>query len=304
MLQITGEARYADMMELTLYNSVLSGTDLGGTRFNYTNPLRVDDSLTYTLRWSKERVPYIALSNCCPPNVVRTVSEVNNYAYSLTKAGVMVNLYGSNSLSTTLADGAELVLRQETDYPWSGEVTIHIEKSSRQPFEIGLRIPGWADSAHISVNGELQEPSFNSGQYVTLQRKWKNGDVIALTLPMEVRLIEANPLVEQTRNQIAVKRGPLVYCIESPDLSGHRIFDVMIPSSIELNPVEIEVNETEIMALEGTALIQNSNSWDGSLYRQLSIPNPLEELKIRLIPYFAWGNRGHSEMSVWMPVNK
>ena len=304
MLQITGEAKYADVLELTLYNSVLSGTDLGGTKFNYTNPLRVDDSLTYSLRWSKERVPYIALSNCCPPNVVRTVSEVNNYAYSLTKAGVMVNLYGSNSLSTTLADGAELVLRQETDYPWSGEVTIHIEKSARQPFEIGLRIPGWADSAHISVNGELQEAPFEGGEYAILQRKWKKGDVVDLTLPMEVRLIEANPLVEETRNQIAVKRGPLVYCIESPDLSGHRIFDVMIPSSIELNPVEIEVNETEIMALEGTALIQNSNSWDGSLYRQLSIPNPLEELKIRLIPYFAWGNRGHSEMSVWMPLNK
>ena len=304
MLQITGEAKYADMMELTLYNSVLSGTDLGGTLFNYTNPLRVDDSLPYTLRWSKEREPYIAWSNCCPPNVVRTISEVNNYAYSLNKTGVRVNLYGSNTLETKLADGSELVLRQESDYPWQGEVTLHIEKSSRQAFEIGLRIPAWAKSAPIWVNGELQDDSFNSGQYATLQRKWKKGDVIELILPMEVQLMESNPLVEETRNQIAVKRGPLVYCIESPDLPGKRIFDVIIPSSIRMLPQETEIHGTKIVALEGRALFQDSDVWKGSLYRPLSTSDTMEELEIRLIPYFAWGNRGQSEMSVWMPVNK
>ena len=188
MLQITGEAKYADMMELTLYNSVLSGTDLGGTLFNYTNPLRVDDSLPYTLRWSKEREPYIAWSNCCPPNVVRTISEVNNYAYSLTQNGVMVNLYGSNTLETTLANGSEIVLSQETDYPWKGEVEIRIDKTSGQPFEIGLRIPAWAQTAQISVNGRLQEGTAPAGQYTTLQRKWEKGDLIELTLPMEVQL--------------------------------------------------------------------------------------------------------------------
>ena len=304
MLQISGEAKYADMMELTLYNSVLSGTDLSGTLFNYTNPLRVDDSLTYTLRWPKERVPYIAWSNCCPPNVVRTVSEVNNYAYSLTRAGVMVNLYGTNTLATKLASGSEIVVRQETDYPWKGNVKISIEKSSEQPFEIGFRIPGWAQSAFISVNGEPEVESANSGQYTTVQRKWKKGDVIELMLPMDVQLIESNPLVEETRNQIVVKRGPIVYCIESADLPGNRIFDVIIPSTIQMHPVEMEIKGTKLMALEGTARIQKSNHWNGSLYRQLSASNTLEDVEIRLIPYFAWGNRGKSEMSVWMPLNK
>ena len=304
MLQISGEAKYADMMELTLYNSVLSGTDLSGTLFNYTNPLRVDDSLTYTLRWPKERVPYIAWSNCCPPNVVRTVSEVNNYAYSLTRAGVMVNLYGTNTLATKLASGSEIVVRQETDYPWKGNVKISIEKSSEQPFEIGFRIPGWAKSAFISVNGEPEVESANSGQYTTVQRKWKKGDVIELMLPMDVQLIESNPLVEETRNQIVVKRGPIVYCIESADLPGNRIFDVIIPSTIQMHPVEMEIKGTKLMALEGTARIQKSNNWNGSLYRQLSASNTLEDVEIRLIPYFAWGNRGKSEMSVWMPLNK
>ena len=304
MLQISGEAKYADMMELTLYNSVLSGTDLSGTLFNYTNPLRVDDSLTYTLRWPKERVPYIAWSNCCPPNVVRTVSEVNNYAYSLTRAGVMVNLYGTNTLATKLASGSEIVVRQETDYPWKGNVKISIEKSSEQPFEIGFRIPGWAKSAFISVNGEPEVESANSGQYTTVQRKWKKGDVIELMLPMDVQLIESNPLVEETRNQIVVKRGPIVYCIESADLPGNRIFDVIIPSTIQMHPVEMEIKGTKLLALEGTARIQKSNNWNGSLYRQLSASNTLEDVEIRLIPYFAWGNRGKSEMSVWMPLNK
>jgi len=304
MLQITGEAKYADMMELTLYNSVLSGTDLGGTNFNYTNPLRVDDSLTYELRWSKERVPYIAWSNCCPPNVVRTVSEVNNYAYSLTKAGVMVNLYGANTLATKLANGSEIVLRQETDYPWNGDVKIIVKKSSRLPFEIGLRIPGWAKSASIKVNGELQIESTKSGEYITVHRKWEIGDVIELILPMLVQLIESNPLVEETRNQVAVKRGPIVYCIESPDLKDSRIFDVIIPSTIEFQPFELEINGARLLALDGTALLQKSNNWGGQLYRQLSTSDTLEDAKIRLIPYYAWGNRGKSEMSVWMPVNR
>ena len=131
-----------------------------------------------------------------------------------------------------------------------------------------------------------------------------NGDVIELMMPMDVQIIESNPLVEETRNQIAVKQGPIVYCIESPDLPGNRIFDLIIPSTIKMYPVNMEINGTKIMALEGTALIQESNNWEGRLYRQISTSNTLEDVKIRLIPYFAWGNRGKSEMSVWMPVNK
>ena len=115
-----------------------------------------------------------------------------------------------------------------------------------------------------------QVESANSGQYTTLQRKWKKGDVLELILPMDVQLMESNPLVEETRNQIALKRGPIVYCIESPDLPGSRIFDVIIPSTIQMFPVEMEIKGTKLMALEGTALIQKSSNWDGSLYRPLS----------------------------------
>jgi DUF1680 family protein len=156
----------------------------------------------------------------------------------------------------------------------------------------------------VKVNGiPVEAPVLDRG-YISLHRTWKKGDMIDLVLPMDVQLIESHPLVEENRNQVAVKRGPLVYCMESPDLPGNSIFEVIIPSGIRLHPVLTKVQEVELMALEGTAYRQNTRSWEGTLYRPASKADSLTEVEIRLIPYFAWGNRGRSEMSVWMPVNK
>ena len=304
MLLATGESRYADILELSLFNSVLSGTDLGGTKFNYTNPLRVDHHLPYELRWNKEREKYIAFSNCCPPNVVRTVAESQNYAYALTKAGLAVNLYGSNELKTSLEDGSSLELKQETDYPWDGNIKLTILKASKIPFDISLRIPAWATHAIIRVNGEDIPVSTVAGTYATINRKWKKGDIIELNLPMPARLMEANPLVEETRNQVAVMRGPIVYCIESPDLDGIRIFDVVIPSNIELKPIKDEIAGTQITFLQGEVLLQSPKDWNRDLYQAINPTNNLQKISIRLIPYFAWGNRGESEMTVWVPLRR
>lgn len=133
MLLVTGDSRFADILELSLFNSVLSGTDLGGTNFNYTNPLRVDKDLPFTFRWNKVREPYISKSNCCPPNVVRTVAETHNYAYALSDNGLVVNLYGSNELKTSLPNGSSLELKQETDYPWDGKIKLSIQKPGKIP---------------------------------------------------------------------------------------------------------------------------------------------------------------------------
>lgn len=305
MLIATGDTRYADIMELTLYNSVLSGTDLGGTKFNYTNPLRVDHLLPYELRWEKEREEYIAWSNCCPPNVVRTVAETHNYAYALTKTGVVVNLYGSNVLKTILANGSEIQVKQETDYPWDGKIRLTIEKAGKKPFDIGLRIPGWTNlEAIILVNGSSQEIDFQAGEYATINRKWKKGDVIELQLPMEAKLMVANRLVEETTNQVAVKRGPIVYCLESPDMHGLNIFDVIIPSDIQLKPVETQIAGAKLMAIEGDAMIKDATDCTSELYLPLDANSAMSEMTIRLIPYFAWGNRGTSEMTVWIPVRR
>ncbi|GAA0880405.1 glycoside hydrolase family 127 protein [Algoriphagus jejuensis] len=304
MLLITGDSRFADILELSLLNSVLSGTDLGGTNFNYTNPLRIDEDLPFEFRWSKEREPYIAKSNCCPPNVVRTVAESQNYAYALSKKGLVVNMYGSNSLKTKLLDGSEVELNQETDYPWDGAIKLKVEKASASPFAIDLRIPAWAEHAEIKVNGEKMSEKITSGSYASLNRNWKEGDVIELSLPMPVRLMEANPLIEETRNQVAVMRGPIVYCIESPDVVGARIVDVELPSDIQLQPVKEQLADADITFLRGKALLQPDRNWKDELYRPIDSKTELKEFEIRLVPYFAWGNRGKSEMSVWIPLKK
>ncbi|WP_256012292.1 aceric acid hydrolase [Desertivirga xinjiangensis] len=302
MLQLTGDAKYADVMELALHNSVLSGISLDGTKFLYTNPLSFSDDLPFKQRWSKDRVEYIGLSNCCPPNVVRTIAEVGNYAYSVSEKGLWLNLYGGNNVSTTLKDGSKLSLSQETNYPWDGNILLTVKETSSQPFSMFLRIPAWAQGAKLSVNGKASGLQLSAGTYAELNRKWKKGDKIELILPMEAKLVEANPLVEEARNQVAVKRGPVVYCLESPDFQGKEIYNVILPSSISLKPAPVKIAGSDIMSLEGEAKLLENKDWKNVLYREVTDKNTTT--KIRMVPYYAWGNRGHAEMSVWLPVSK
>ncbi|MBF0575255.1 glycoside hydrolase family 127 protein [Dysgonomonas sp. GY617] len=301
MLQLTGEAKYADIVELTLYNSILSGVSLNGLDFCYTNPLAVSDKFPYTMRWSGGRIPYIALSNCCPPNTVRTISEVQNYVYNLSEDGLYVNLYGGSQLKTNLKNGDNIQVTQATDYPWDGQISLTIDKAPEKSFTLSMRIPGWCKGATISVNGKKQEVNLESGSYAQITRTWKNGDKVELNLPMEAKLIETNPLVEETRNQIAVKKGPVVYCLESNDLPKQDIFQVVIPSDTKFTPITMNIDNSKFMALEGQAYIENSN-WDNTLYREVSPVNKLSSVK--LIPYYAWGNRGKSDMTVWMNLKR
>lgn len=301
MLQITGDAKYADIVELALYNSVLSGINLQGNKFLYTNPLAYSDSLPFQQRWSKDRQSYISKSNCCPPNVVRTISEVAQYVYSQTANALYFNLYGGNSLKTKLGVD-ELKLSQKTDYPWDGKVNIDLEKAPSREVSLFLRIPGWCSDASIAINGKLQPISFKSGTYVELKRVWKSGDRIELTLPMSVKLIESNPLVEESRNQVAVKRGPVVYCLESVDLpKGRTIFDIAIGVRNNLKPVSLNIENSPVTTLTGDALLVDNSGWHNKLYREVSNAAP-KTIPIRLIPYYAWGNRGHHDMTVWLPL--
>lgn len=302
MLQVTGEAKYADVMELALYNSVLSGISLNGKNFLYTNPLAYSDDLPFKQRWSKDRVPYIALSNCCPPNVVRTIAEVGDYACSISEKGLWFHLYGGNIVNTTLADGSRLTVEQETAYPWEGNIRFSIKSAGSKAFSMFFRIPGWATKAVLKVNGKGADVVLNPGSYAELNRKWKAGDQVELSLPMDAQLVEANPLVEENRNQVAVKRGPVVYCLESPDMPGKRIFNVSLPANIALKASAMKIEGTEVMALEGVASWIEQKNWTNVLYRPITdVKTPVP---IKLVPYFAWGNRGHSEMSVWLPLSR
>nr|WP_039454486.1 glycoside hydrolase family 127 protein [Pedobacter glucosidilyticus] len=304
MLQLSGEAKYADVIELALYNSVLSGISLDGKRFLYTNPLSYSDALPFKQRWSKDRIEYISLSNCCPPNTVRTLAEVSNYAYSVSDKGVWINLYGANELKTTLKDGSSLLVSQETAYPWNGDIKLTVKESSKNPFSFFLRIPGWASKASILVNGKALETPAKPGTYAEINRNWKKGDVISLTIPMEAELIAANPLVEENRNQVAVKRGPVVYCAESVDMpQGTSVFSLTIPASAQFKAVPLQFADGKMMALEADVKMVKAQNWTNQLYQKINTQTG--QVKVKLIPYYAWGNRGHvAEMSVWLPFSR
>nr|WP_320117317.1 glycoside hydrolase family 127 protein [uncultured Marinifilum sp.] len=302
MLGIHGEAKYADIMELVLYNSALSGISIEGKDYFYANPLRavntrkVKQGIHTTEH--QHRKPYLNCF-CCPPNLVRTIAKISGWAYSLTDNGIAVNLYGGNTLSTSLLDGSKLELTQTTQYPWEGKVEINLNKCKKEAFEMQIRIPGWAIGTKLKVNDKEINSPVISGTYAKITRKWKKGDRITIDMPMDIKLLEGHPRIEEVRNQVAVKRGPVVYCIETSDFPKNiSILDIYLPSSSQLHA------EYNADFLGGVSIIKAEfkirKDHDTNMYHELKNPK-WEKYTTQLIPYFAWSNRGESEMTVWIP---
>ena len=209
-------------------------------------------------------------------------------------------MYGGNTLSTKLKDGSPIKLEQTTNYPWDGRIAITIKEATTKPVNIYLRIPGWCKSYSLKINGSHPKVRDRENGFVIAGRHWKAGDKIELTLDMPATLIESNPLVEETRNQVAVKKGSVVYCLESPDLPQESIFNVLIPSNIKLASTSMKIDNGKIMALTGEAKVLQNGDWKNTLYRQVNTTT--KPIKIKLIPYYAWANRGKTDMTVWMPL--
>ena len=299
MLQLTGDAKYTDVMELALYNSVLSGVSLEGTEFCYNNPLNVSEKLPFKQRWGHEREGYITWSNCCAPNVTRTLAQVSNYAYNLSKEGLYVNLYGSNHLKSLTLNGEKIEVEQQTNYPWDGKIVLKIVKAPKGMYPIFLRIPGWSQNASISINQKMFSDEVVSGTYVKLVNNWKKGDVIELDIPMPVELMQANPLVEETKNQVAVKRGPIVYCLESEDISKKvDINTIILDVNSNFSTKKSTIKNKEIIAITGKGFVETEN-WNNKLYKLMT--SSKTSVDVTLIPYFSWGNRLKGEMTVWLP---
>ncbi|MFC2113440.1 glycoside hydrolase family 127 protein [Bacteroidota bacterium] len=305
MLGVHGESKYADIMELVLFNSGLSGISLEGEDYFYANPLRmIHDTRDYdahaNVTESPTREPYLNCF-CCPPNLVRTIAKVSGWAYSLSGNGVAVNLYGGNKLSTKLVDGSEIELTQETQYPWEGDVKITMQKCKKSAFDVLLRIPDWAVGSKVMVNGTDAGVEVKPGTFAKISRVWKKGDVINLNLPMDVMLVEGHSLIEEVRNQVALKRGPIVYCIESTDLPEEtKIVDVYLPSNSKLTP------EYKSDFLGGVTTINadvylRTDKVDDHMYHTVSKPD-WKNYSTQFVPYYSWSNRGQSEMTVFMPV--
>lgn len=282
LLETTGDARYMDMVENELFNGILPGISLDGKRYFYTQALRRTKDFPYVMRWPKTRERYISCF-CCPPNTLRTLCQAQEYAYTLKGDTLWVNLYGSNSLKTKNVE-----ITQESGYPYDGHVRLTIKKAKGIK-TIMLRKPG-------------------EGKYETVAGPWKKNATIERDFDMSVRLVEANPLVEENKNQIAVKRGPIVYCLENVDIDGNQggkigVNDIVIPADIKFREVKKTIDGHEFVALEGEALLSDQASWQGQLYRTLT--TAAQKVKITMIPYYAWDNRGKDvEMSIWLSVKK
>jgi DUF1680 family protein len=308
MLLATGEARYADLFEETLYNGILPGVSLDGRSYFYVNPLRKLQDFKVPLRWSRSRMATIPSSFCCPPNVARTVAEAHNYVYTVSPATLWVHLYAASTLDTTLPDGGRLRLRQETDYPWSGTAALTIDEAPARDLTLKLRIPGWVHrgTAAIRVNGQPVTEQPSPGTYAAITRAFQRGDRIELSLGFSPALIEANPLVEETFGQVAVRHGPLVYCLESNDLpAGVRLSDVVLAAAADHGSLQTKatiVAGTKMLAVMAPGFVRQSPRWaDDDLYRKVE-PAGAKPAQLTFIPYFAWGNRGESEMTVWLPA--
>ncbi|MCZ7546067.1 MAG: glycoside hydrolase family 127 protein [Anaerolineae bacterium] len=295
MLLATGEARFADLLEQTLYNGFLSGVAADGEHFFYINPL--------LSRGGYERAAWYEVA-CCPPNIMRTVASVEHYLATTDASGVQVHLYSPASVSATLESGERVALRLETQYPWQGHVALTIVETGAQPWTLRLRIPGWQEAASIRVNGQAANTAARAGTYALIVRAWQPGDRVELDLPMPPQLLEAHPQIDATRASAAIRRGPLVYCLEQRDQDPDvDIFSVQIDARA---PLEAAWNPDLLggmMVVNACGHALDMNGWAGHLYRPLGAVEglPRRPVQLRAVPYFAWANRGARAMRVWIP---
>lgn len=293
-----GESKYYDVLERTLYNGLISGMALDGGSFFYPNPLES--------RGQHKRQPWFGCA-CCPSNISRFIPSLPGYVYAVKDDNVYVNLFMSNTANLSVK-GKDVVLSQQTNYPWNGNITVTVDKNKAGTFGLKIRIPGWVMNKpvpsdlysysdgkrtgyRVAVNGKHTEGDITPDGYFTISRNWKKGDKVTVDLDMDVRTVKAHNKVEADRGRIAVERGPIVYCAESPDND----FDVL--SIIVNRKPQFEVKECPDLLKGIIKLTTDSQvlSYDdkGRLVTK--------DVRLNLIPYYAWCHRGSGNMAVWLP---
>jgi len=286
------DGRYIDLLERTLYNALLAGVSLDGKLFFYDNPLESGGE--------HQRSPWFGCA-CCPSNLARFLPSLPGYIYAQQASTIYVNLFAGSIANVVLDDGRTVQLAQETLYPWDGKVRISVNPEVPGPFAIKVRIPGWARNEVVpsdlyafsasapepalSVNGRQVDLQIDHG-YVTLQRDWQPGDLIALDLPMPVRRITANERVEADRGKVALQRGPIVYCIESIDNPGENVRNLSLLYSSPLDAKFVPD------LLGGVVVVRAHATRDAD--------GEANQTAFTAIPYFAWANRGPDAMAVWL----
>jgi len=290
MLLATGEARFADVMELALYNGVLAGISLDGEKYFYVNPL-ADRGTHRRQRWFR--------CACCPPNIARMLASIPGYIYSLSSKGVWIHLYVQSRAYLDI-HGISVDLFQKTRYPWNGEIEIQVQPEEEATFSIYLRIPGWCRRPRVFINEEAAKQPIKPGEYLEIQRLWKPGDRIKLTLPMLVERTVCHPYVMENHDRVALKRGPLVYCVEQIDNPEFDVWALVLPpnSRLEARWDPAVLNGVVVISGEAYAVDMKHGR---ELYR-VEDRSHIEMHKVRFtaIPYFAWANRNQGSMTVWI----
>jgi DUF1680 family protein len=290
----SGDARYIDVLERTLYNAAIAGVSLKGDTFFYPNPLESDGKFEFNIG-ALTRKPWFD-SSCCPTNIARFIPSVPDYIYAIRGETLFLNLFVPSEARADVA-GSPVVLRQETDYPWDGRVTLRVTPDRDRPMEVRVRIPGWAigrpvpselyryadgeaGGFELRVNNEAIKPALTDG-YAVISRRWAPGDTVTLTLPMPVRRVVADERVEADRGKVAIERGPLVYAAEGVD-NNNSVLDLVIPRTAKFDI------ERRPELLGGVTVLKSTASDRKGASRPLM-----------LIPYYAWSHRGVGKMAVW-----
>ena len=307
MLAASGDARFADVMERALYNGINSGMSLDGTTYCYRNPLAFDPSGDSRDRHSPEghiRNPWYD-TTCCPPNLERTFASLPGYFYSTSEDGVYVHLYDNSKMDWQLQDGKGLQMVQTTNYPWEGDVKLTVSPSAPAEFAVYVRIPGWSAKSTVKVNGRQMEGA-EPGKYFAIRREWSANDVIELSFDMTTQLLKANPAVVEDHGRVAFQRGPLVYCMEHLDQTDQQYGMNLTYFSTHLGAetsARFEPGLLDgVMVLEHPGSLSHTVQAEG-LYFSASKTERLQEAPttLKLIPYYAWANRGPAGMQVWIP---
>jgi len=299
MLRHSADRRYADVLERALYNGVLSGMSLDGTRFFYVNPLEVtpiaceQDDLRRHVK--PERQQWYTCS-CCPPNLARIVCSAASYAYAAKGDTLYVHLYLGGELKARL-DGLDVEMKIESGYPWKGEVRVRAMTAGR--YALALRVPGWCRGWSVSINGERADAELDKG-YIYLRCDWAAGDEVLLSLEMPVTLVRANPAIREDIGKLAVTRGPLVYCLEEAD-NGADLHQIALShdTQFEVRHQPDLLNGVYTLHCSGVRL-QSPGFENNALYAPADQALSTTPVPLTWIPYYAWANRGIGEMTVWV----
>ena len=286
LLLLDADHHYADILEQALYNGVLSGISLDGTSFFYVNPLESHGT--------HHRQPWYKCA-CCPPNITRLLLSLGRYLYSVTETAILVHLY-AQCTSTLSVGSRQVILHQQTNYPWEGVVSFEIEVDEPAEFALHLRIPGWCKHARLMLAGEEIPFELHKG-YARIQRIWRSGDSLILYMDMPVERIYPHPAIRENVGNIALRSGPLLYCLESCDnpLPLHLI---SLPANATLEKHFVPDLLGGINVLKSTGRALESSDWTNTLYR--SIPPTSTSYALTAIPYYVWDHRTSGEMRVWL----